>query len=176
MAPLNGREHLLIDDRTSLGPMTSIGSAWRLVSDQVMGGISAGTLKFDQYQQQNCLRLEGRVSTENNGGFIQLALSLNDDGPFDASAYKGVQLTVAGNGERYNLHLRTTDLHLPWQSFRAEFISSPAWQTLTIPFSEFQAYRTDRTFHPERLKRIGLVAIGKDFDCDLFLADIRLIA
>ncbi len=176
MASTTVKEQLLIDDRSTLTPATNIGSGWRLVSDQVMGGVSAGTLKFTRHLERSCLRLEGRVSTENNGGFLQLALSLNDDAPFDVSAYTAVQLTVSGNGERYNVHLRTTDLHMPWQSFRAEFETSPDWQTQTIPFSAFQAYRTDCAFHPEHLKRIGLVAIGKDFDCDLLLADIRLIA
>ena len=115
----------------------------------------------------------GKVSTENNGGFLQIALDIADGKHVDASKFDGVHLQVAGNGERYNLHLRTSDLGLPWQSYRAGFVAGAEWSEIRIPFAGLEAYRTDRAFHPQRLTRIGLVAIGREFHADLCIAGLR---
>ena len=57
--------------------------------------------------------MQGNVSTENNGGFVQIALSLSDKDDFDASAFAGIEMEVAGNNEDYNIHFRTSDLWFP---------------------------------------------------------------
>ncbi|MBN1956850.1 MAG: CIA30 family protein [Desulfuromonadales bacterium] len=166
-------ETLIIDDRHHENLLSRLGTEWRLVTDQVMGGVSRGTLHQERYAGRNCLRLRGEVSTANNGGFIQMALDLSTEKTFDASVYTGLELIVAGNGENYNLHLRTTKLWLPWQSYRAGFKTTATWQTLFVPFTAFEAYRTTRPLDLNQLKRIGLVAIGKDMISDLCLAGIR---
>jgi len=168
---------LIIDDRGSGNLNSSLGTQWRLVTDQVMGGVSSGDLAQDRYKGRNCLRMRGDVSTDNNGGFVQIALDLtNNDKSFDASAYTGVELSVSGNNERYNIHFRTTDLWLPWQSYRFSFVATPEWQTIRIPFANIEAYRTTTKFHQDKLKRIGLVGIGRDFKADLCMESIKFYA
>jgi hypothetical protein len=164
---------LIIDDRRSGNLYANLGTTWRLVTDQVMGGVSNGSLTLDNYKDRNCLRLRGDVTTANNGGFVQMVLDLSSEKRFDASAYAGVELVVAGNDESYNVHYRTTDLWLPWQSYRASFTATSNWQTVHIPFAELSAYRTTTSFHKDKLKRIGLLGIGRDFQADLCLATIR---
>ena len=44
---------------------------WEFVSDDVMGGKSVGQLKINDNEEEIFYRLKGKVSTENNGGFIQ---------------------------------------------------------------------------------------------------------
>jgi hypothetical protein len=134
-----------------------------------MGGVSSGRLAQDIVAGRPCLHLTGRVSTANSGGFVQMALDL---GRFDASAYAGIVLHVAGNGESYNVHLRTSDLWLPWQSYRASFVAGPEWQEVRIPFEQFEPYRTSRDLRIDRLVRIGLVGIGRDFAADFCVGDI----
>jgi hypothetical protein len=163
----------LIDDRSSGTFLASVGAEWRFVSDQVMGGRSSGRMFIDSFQGRDCVRMQGDVSTENNGGFLQIALDLAAGKRFDASGFDGVLLKVAGNGERYNLHLRTSDLWLPWQSYRAGFVAKADWSEIRIPFSDLEAYRSGREFRPERLIRIGLVAIGREFEADLCVAEVR---
>ncbi len=167
---------LIIDDRASGNKSSNLGTQWRLVTDQVMGGVSSGDLTLDSYKDKNCLRMRGDVSTDNNGGFVQIALDLNKDKPFDASAYIGVELSVFGNNERYNVHFRTTDLWLPWQSYRFSFSATPEWQTIRIPFANLEAYRTTTKFHKDKLKRIGLVGIGRTFKADLCVGSIKFYA
>lgn len=165
---------LTIDDRTSGNLNSNLGTQWRMFTDQVMGGVSNGELTLDSYKGKNCLRMRGDVSTDNNGGFVQMALDLTNDGVFDASSYAGVELTVSGNNERYNIHFRTTDLWLPWQSYRYSFKATSDWQTIHIPFNDIKAYRTTTKFHRDKLKRLGLVAIGRDFKASLCVALIKL--
>ena len=145
---------------------------WRLIKDAVMGGLSTGNLQPDKHQGRDCLRLRGSVSTANNGGFIQMALDLKQGEEMDVSRYTGIVIEIAGNGEEYNLHLRTSSLWMPWQSYRASFIAEPGWREVRIPFSSLHAYKTFKRFDPARLLRIGLVAIGREFEADLCFASL----
>jgi len=172
---LAGPESLVIDDR-SLGDLNAtIGGAWRLVSDQVMGGVSRGSLQVETIHGRSCLRMQGAVSTDYNGGFLQMSLELAGGRALDVADYDAFLLTISGNHERYNLHARTSDLFMPWQSYRASFDAESAWQTVEIPFEILRPHRTVRPFRPGRLTRIGLVAIGRDFQADICLGDIRLL-
>jgi len=163
-----GNTHSADDADTLLIPA----SGWRLVTDGVMGGISSGTMRHEEREGRACVCLAGDVSTANNGGFIQIALDLDDDIAARAADYDGVALQVLGNGEAYNVHLRSSDLWLPWQSYRAGFVALADWSAVRLPFSGFEPYKTGSSLRPERLKRIGLVAIGRDFKADVCVADL----
>lgn len=171
--PLDMNADLVIDDRSNNDDTSNLGTKWQLVTDNVMGGLSQGRLTLDSYQGKMCLRMRGDVTTENNGGFVQIALPLSEEGVFDASAYSGVEIEVAGNNEVYNIHFRTGDLWFPWQSYRYSFNASSDWQKYRIPFSELEKYKTFHSFSQDQIKRIGLVAIGREFQADLCLSDIR---
>jgi hypothetical protein len=164
---------LIIDDRSSGNMASNIGTEWRFVADTVMGGVSSGDVTLDSHNDRNCLRMRGNVSTKNNGGFVQISLSLSDSGVFDASDYDGIEFEVSGNSESYNVHLRTTGPWFPWQSYRASFTATPDWQTVRIPFSKLEAYKTSQAFRQNKLKRVGLLGIGREFQADLCLAAIR---
>lgn len=166
----------IIDDRVSGNLSSNLGAQWRLITDQVMGGVSIGDLAVDAYKSRRCLCMRGNVSTDNNGGFVQMALDLSSGESFDASDYDGIELSVSGNNERYNIHLRTTDLWLPWQSYRFSFKVTPAWQIIRIPFENLAPYRTTAKFRKDKLKRIGLVGIGRDFEADLCVASVKFYA
>lgn len=145
---------------------------WRLVTDGVMGGVSEGAMALSQRHGRNCLQLQGTVSTRNNGGFIQLAHDLENTALPGIEQAEGVSLWVSGNGESYNLHLRTAGLRFPWQAYRASFEAGQEWSRIDLPFAGFTPYKTSQAFDPRRLKRIGIVAIGRDFNADLCVADI----
>jgi hypothetical protein len=168
----NDMNILVIDDRSNNDVTSNLGTKWQLVTDGVMGGLSQGQLTLDEYKGKKCLRMRGDITTENNGGFLQIALSLSEQDVFDASAYSGVEIEVAGNNELYNIHFRTGELWFPWQSYRYSFSAESDWQTYRIPFSELEKYKTFNKFSQDQIKRIGLVAIGRDFQADLCLAAI----
>lgn len=144
---------------------------WRLVTDAVMGGVSRGTVANETLDGRETIHMRGDVSTENNGGFVQIALDLAPEaGAFDASGFTGLEMDVLGNHESYGAHLRTTDITWPQQSYRQSFVTTPDWQTLQLPFVQFMPYRTDIPLDVRRLRRIGLVAIGREFAADLAVA------
>lgn len=151
------------------------GRPWRLVTDTVMGGVSQGTVQLTEIEGQPAARMRGAVSTENNGGFIQIALDLASDGSaFDASRFTGLGLEVSGNGERYGVHLRTTELVRPQHSYRSSFTATTKLERLEFPFAQFVPHRVETPLNVARLRRIGLVAIGRAFDADLSVARLWL--
>jgi hypothetical protein len=166
----------VIDSRRSGDLRSDLGTRWRVVSDAVMGGVSDGALNCEVVEGRSCLRLRGEVSLANNGGFLQASLDLAVDGLFDASAYSGLALDVFGNGASYNLHLRTADAARVWQSYRSSFEAPPRWQQVRLPFAGFRAHRLDTPLDLRRLRRIGLVAIGRAFTADVCIARAALFA
>lgn len=159
---------LILDDFSSQAP------DWEMVSDQVMGGVSGGNLSHERLNARMALRLTGHVSTENNGGFLQMARNLGGTDGMDASAYTGLSLDVLGNGESYNIHLRTKDVTRPWQSYRMTFTAPGDWTTVILPFADFTAHRLTSPLDLKSLRRIGIVAIGKAFHADIAVAQLRL--
>jgi hypothetical protein len=146
---------------------------WRLVTDEVMGGVSRA-MKSDvvhKGRKANCMC--GNVSLDNGGGFIQLALDLAPDaGAFDASRFAGIEIDALGNGERYGIHLRSTEFTRPQQSYRQSFVATPEWEILRFPFEQFTPHRTDLALNTARLRRIGLVAIGREITAKLCVARV----
>ena len=164
----------IIDDLSQKSPRASNGAAWELVADSVMGGVSNGTMRREVVQDREAIHMQGDVSLENNGGFLQIALDLAPDGaPIDASRWAGIELDLIGNDESYNLHLRTADVARPWQSYRQSFIARPEWQTLRLPFADFEAHRIDAPLDLSTLRRIGVVAIGRAFHADIAIGGVR---
>jgi hypothetical protein len=163
----------LIDDFSS-PQRASNGHAWRFSCDRVMGGVSSGRAVHSLIEGRRALLLDGRVSLDNNGGFVQLSLDLADaDGAFDASGFTGLRVTTHGDGARYALNLRTRDLAYPWQSYRSGFTASRAWETHDLPFGSFEGKRTDRPLDPARLRRVGLIAIGEERTVAVAIGDLR---
>ena len=145
---------------------------WRLVTDNVMGGVSHGVLRRVQVDGKECIRLSGEVSTANNGGFIQMALDIDNPVAMKATAYDGIRVNVYGNAEQYNMHLRTQDLRLPWQAYRKTFSATATWQQIDLPFNSFMPYKTTARLNVDRLKRIGIVAIGREFSADICVGSL----
>lgn len=152
--------------------MTLDPQGWRLVTDGVMGGVSEGRLTRSSRDGVDCWALAGRVSTANNGGFIQAALEVPNDIAAHANEYDGLRVKLFGNGEHYNVHLRTSYLWLPWQSYRTTVSAGPSWQTIDLPFARFEPYKTGSALRPEKLKRVGIVAIGREFDAEICIGDL----
>jgi len=171
---IGGQDHALIDDFTTGDGRSRLGTPWRLVTDRVMGGLSNAAMSMREVDGRRALCMQGAVSLENNGGFIQVNLSLASDGYFDASDFDGVRLLVRGNGETYNLHLKTAATSMPWQSYRADFQAADQWRQVRLPFAVFKPHRLVPALDLTRLLRLGVVAIGRPMQADLCLAEIGL--
>lgn len=168
---------VVIDDLNHEPPVSARGTRWQFFTDRVMGGVSNGTMVRETVAGRPAIRMRGDVSLENNGGFVQIAIDLAPDGTaVDASAWQGIELDVFGNGEEYGIHLRTEDLTRPWQSYRQSFRADPQWRTIQFRFNDFVPYRNEVPLDTRRLRRIGVVAIGRAFSADLAVGGLRYLA
>lgn len=171
---VHGGDDRLIDDFSSGDGRSRLGTSWRLVTDRVMGGVSDAAMSVREIDGRRALCMQGDVSLANNGGFVQVNIDLSADGYLDAGDYAGVRLWVRGNGETYHLHLKTSATRMPWQSYRADFLADDHWREVRLPFAEFQPHRLVPTLDPTRLRRLGVVAIGRSMYADLCIAEIGL--
>ena len=96
----------------------------------------------------------------------------------DGSSFIALSMTSTKDlpPSRRNLHLRTSDIRRPWESYRQSFHAPNEWTTVFLPFTDFELHRTQRSFKRSRLRRLGVVAIGQEFEADISIGDIRFYA
>ena len=162
---------LVLEDLRNPGN-TIGGQEWYFVTDGVMGGVSEGSAKLDKVEKTKCHRMTGNVSTENNGGFIQIRTLLKPK--ININDYEGIFAYVYGNNKNYSFHIRTGTTLAPWQYYSYKFLSTNNWTEIKAPFSEFKksnAYQPSALVG-QKIKSIGLVAGFKDFTADICLSEI----
>ena len=144
---------------------------WSFFTDGVMGGVSSGKAFFGKSGSDNFVRLEGRVSTANNGGFIQIRHSLDK---YLDKDIKGISLKVRGNGEKYYVFIRTTSTILPWQFYNASFKTSKNWKVVEINLKAFQPSSSflRKTIKSSSIKSIGIVAYGRNHEAKIDISEI----
>jgi len=145
---------------------------WKFIADTVMGGISSGQLSFSVDDNANFARMVGKVSTENNGGFIQFRRSVINGLP---AKTKGLKLSSRGNGQKYFVHIRTKGTFLPWQYYQQSFMANEDWSETTMLLNEFRTSGVllRKTIDPKSIKSIGIVAFGRDHEAEI---DVRKIS
>ena len=144
---------------------------WELITDQVMGGVSTGKLKFKTLNSNNVAIITGNVSTKNNGGFIQIRRNLKN---FNLNDAKSIKIVAKGNNEKYFIHLRTSNTILPWQYYQLSFIVTNNFKKFIFPIDKFQksGFFLPTKINSKTIKSIGIVAFGKDYDAELIVQQI----
>jgi hypothetical protein len=137
-----------------------------------MGGVSGGAMQRPRGGRPRGALHDGDVSLENNGGFVQVNIDLSPGGRLDASGFSGLRVVARGNGEVYNLHLKTAATRMPWQSYRAAFTADHDWREFRLPFSASNRTGWCRRSIRSRLERLGIVAIGREMRADLCIAEV----
>ena len=146
---------------------------WEYFADVVMGGVSDGGAEFATDDGTAFVGLTGTVSTENNGGFLQVRRLLPQGLP---AGTEGLELDMRGNGEAYYVFLRTREMTRPWQFYNAAFQSTPDWSQVRVPLTAFVGshdFLAD-PIDPQSVISIGFVAYGRDHSADLSVALVGL--
>lgn len=145
---------------------------WRAVNDGVMGGISQGEI----VAIPDGLRFQGALSLENNGGFASVRRAHRAEKPGPAN----VRLKIRGDGRTYQFRVRTTDDY-DGVSWRHDFTTDGNWQTMELPFDEFEPVFRGRTVNDAgaletaNIRQIGfLIADGEAGAFQLDIAEIAL--
>lgn len=145
---------------------------WRFIADTVMGGVSKGSVEFKSEGGQRFAQLTGKVSTQNNGGFIQMRHKLKSPPRIDTL---GLRLVVRGNGQPYFIHLRTSGTILPWQYYQARFNTEAEWREIRIPLADFKrsGWMLKKKVVPKSINSIAVVAFGRDHSADIQVQELN---
>ena len=146
---------------------------WRYIADDVMGGVSKGQVDFETIDGSNVAILRGNVSTENNGGFIQIRRELKN---INLNEAKFIKITAKGNDQKYFIFLRTTGTLLPWQYYSSHFEVTDQFKEFVLPIAEFKksGVLMTSTVNPKNITSIGLVAFGRDHQANLYIKELEI--
>ncbi len=152
---------------------TGAEARWEFIADGVMGGVSFGTARIETVGDRRVLRLQGTVSTANNGGFIQARRLLPGALP---EGTQGLTMEVRGNDETYYLFIRTKEMMRPWYYYSASFDASSDWSSVEVPLAAFERSHAHlaETVDPGEVISLGIVAYGRDHTADLSVGPIAL--
>ena len=147
---------------------------WTYIADNVMGGISDGGVKFNLVDSNVYALLSGNVSTENNGGFIQIRRELKN---IDLSKAKSIRVYARGNNEKYYIFLRTTGTILPWQYYSHEFTVNEEYNEFIMPIKDFKKSGTllAKQVNPKKITSVAIVAYGRDHVAEIYVKELEFI-
>ena len=165
-------KQFVLDDFNDADAISAVGTRWIAVTDQVMGGRSVMTTRFGDDGNERALVVAGRVSLENNGGFIQVRLPLPIEQQ-DFSDFGGIYLRVRGASGSYSVNVRTPENRRPWSYYSAGFDVVDTWKTVYIPWNQFQGQNTaGQSPDTSSITSIAIVAGNTAFEPELFLSEI----
>ena len=125
---------------------------WQLSTDQVMGGVSQGKIQV----VDGVVHFSANVSYQNNGGFAKLRWALAKNLPMDN--FSGVWFEVkADSSLELVALLKSSQLWMPWQSFRKVVKVTQDWQKVFIPFGDFSPYRTHTRLNPRSITQFSML-------------------
>ena len=147
-------------------------SDWTYLTDTVMGGVSTGTARVENLDRGKTIHLKGSVSTENNGGFIQVRANVGEGAAEDL---EGVRLLVKGNEDLYYIHLRVAGSFVPWHYYQQEFYAPNQWIEIKLPFSKFErsSRMLRKALDSANVKTLGVVAYGKNYEAEIWIAKVE---
>jgi uncharacterized protein YbjT (DUF2867 family) len=112
-------------------PDPNIQAKWGAVDDVVMGGVSESGMHL----AAGFAVFSGNVSIDNSGGFASVR-TRNFDPSLNLSNYRGIELRVKGDGQRYKFFVRT---EARWDGVGYAYsfdTNANEWMTISIPFGD----------------------------------------
>lgn len=126
--------------------------SWQIATDQVMGGISQANMLSDEQG----VHLHATVSFENSGGFAQLKWGF--DRSILMSQFSGVWFEIQANQAlEIDAVLKSSQLWMPWQSFRRSLSVDENVLRFEILFDEFEPYRTQTRLNINSITQFALL-------------------
>ncbi|MEI8707188.1 CIA30 family protein [Pseudoalteromonas sp. B62] len=132
---------------------------WYVISDSVMGGVSNSQVT----KTQDSLLFTGNVSLDNNGGFASIRTEIDTQGQNS----KTIALRVKGDGQIYQLRLRTTT-YLDGAAYIHSFKTIKSeWVEINFTPSDFTLTYRGRVLEQQPIidfndiKQLGFMIAGK---------------
>ena len=126
----------------------------------------------------NLARLVGNVTTQNNGGFIQIRKEITKTDRKVLKDASAIIVEARGNDDEYFIHLRTKGMLMPWTYYYAPFVATKDSREFIFPLSKFK--RSGRFLGREfprgaEIKSLGIVAYGKDYEAELCVNKVSFV-
>ena len=145
---------------------------WRIVNDDVMGGISTSSFKLSKSGHGI---FQGNVSTENNGGFASVRHIMDE---MNIKASTTIRIKVKGDGKNYQFRIKnkTSD----YFSYITTFSTNGEWQVMELKLKDFYASFRGRkleipNFDKDEICQVAfLIANGTDEAFKLEIDSIEL--
>lgn len=137
---------------------------WGSVNDTVMGGRSSSDLSWNQ---QNELIWTGRLSLENNGGFVSIR---TQGASLDWAQYDGLEVVLDGAGRDIQVTAQRRDMMVRAGGYRALIHTEAQGETrIFVPFSAFVLKRFGRQINGPALSS----GLQQASELGLLMADKR---
>jgi len=104
---------------------------WRIVNDDVMGGISTSSFKLNK---EGHGVFQGKVSTENNGGFASVRYIMDEIAIKESTT---IRIKVKGDGKNYQFRLKNKNSD--YFSYATTFSTNGEWQIVELKLKNFYA-------------------------------------
>ncbi len=133
-------------------------SKWRVVNDDVMGGISKATFKLNT---QGNGHFEGEVSTDNNGGFASVRYIMDQITIQESTT---IRIKVKGDGKNYQFRIKNKNSD--YFSYITTFSTSGDWQTIELKLKDFYPSFRGRkldipNFNKKTIEQISILIANK---------------
>jgi NADH dehydrogenase [ubiquinone] 1 alpha subcomplex assembly factor 1 len=144
---------------------------WQIINDGVMGGLSHGSITVSD----GLGRFEGKVSTDNNGGFTMARAQFERKNVSKATAFI---LKLKGDGKEYQFRAKSDKFQM--HSYVHSFLTTGEWQEIKIPFKAMQPRFRGRdldqpNYGGESLEEIAfLIGNKKSENFELLIESIKV--
>ena len=132
---------------------------WRIVNDDVMGGVSRSNLTLDP---SNNIFFRGNVSMENNGGFASCRHNFSDPKLEKTKAFK---LKIKGDGKIYQFRVGTSESYASYcydfQTIKDKWIEVDILTEKLIPKIRGRYVPNAPSFDPKYIREIGILIAEK---------------
>ncbi|MFL2566907.1 MAG: CIA30 family protein [Schleiferiaceae bacterium] len=132
---------------------------WRIVNDDVMGGVSTSTVSFDSL---NDILFRGNVSMENNGGFASCRHNFNDP---KLEKTKSFKIKLKGDGKIYQFRVGTSESYASYcydfQTTKNKWIEIDIPTEKLIPKIRGRYVPNAPSFEPKYVREIGILIAEK---------------
>ena len=147
---------------------------WEFITDNVMGGKSTGKIAYIPNDAGVIAVMSGNVTTENNGGFIQIRRKFND---ISLNGATHIKILAKGNNQKYFIHLRTRGTILPWQYYQIGFEVEDQYKEYILPIQKFERSGSflSKEIDANSIKSVGIVAFGRDHPAEIHIKEISFV-
>ncbi|SEB44242.1 Complex I intermediate-associated protein 30 (CIA30) [Tenacibaculum sp. MAR_2009_124] len=131
---------------------------WKVINDDVMGGISTSSMKVNSNGQGV---FSGEVSTENNGGFAMTRLKTAVE---ISNKNKRIVLHVKGDGKEYQFRIKSQAGARYWyvQSFKTTTEEQKIELNLKDFYPSFRGYKLNKeNFNSDKIEEIAILIGNK---------------